>query len=350
MEKYLGLKDDGTYYAAKREAEFLNFYEKNWSEILSDTYYKSEQLDIGHKFRPRLVYWGFIMNGCDQLTNYDFDMISKVAVCIELVHKASILLDDFIDQDTARHGKPTFHTIHGIDRTVICSLNILSRSLKILNHVFYLYSNSNTFIWKSMNAFTTTLEEMTLGVLKEPDLPDQLNQNINVVREIMHLETSALITNSLLMGMYLAQIDNSDAIKIIERIGKKFGFIFQALNDLEPFCNLKNSDHKGSINTDFSRSRKNICVSLLYPFLSSKEVDRIKSNKIEIQNDLIIKYFKKYQIYESIMNELNNTYASMLTDINELQIRTPELDQQWPSKFTKFVSSVITICKNRVSD
>ena len=41
MEKYLGLKDDGTYYAAKREAEFLNFYEKNWSEILSDTYYKS---------------------------------------------------------------------------------------------------------------------------------------------------------------------------------------------------------------------------------------------------------------------------------------------------------------------
>jgi len=56
MEKYLGLKDDGTYYAAKREAEFLNFYEKNWSEILSDTYYKSEQLDIGHKFRPRLVY------------------------------------------------------------------------------------------------------------------------------------------------------------------------------------------------------------------------------------------------------------------------------------------------------
>ena len=71
MEKYLGLKDDGTYYAAKREAEFLNFYEKNWSEILSDTYYKSEQLDIGHKFRPRLVYWGFIMNGCDQLTNYD---------------------------------------------------------------------------------------------------------------------------------------------------------------------------------------------------------------------------------------------------------------------------------------
>jgi len=350
MGEYLGLKDDGIYYAAKREAEFLNYYEKNWSEILSDTYYKSEQLDIGHKFRPRLVYWGFIMNGYDWLTNYDFDMVSKVAVCIELVHKASILLDDFIDQDTARHGRPTFHTIHGIDRTVIYSLNILSRSLKILNHTFYSYSDSNILMWKSMNALTTTLEEMTLGVLKELDLPDQLNQNINDIREIMHLETSALITNSLLMGMYLTRIDNSDAIRIVEKIGKKFGFIFQALNDLEPFCNLKNSDHKGSINTDFSRNRKNICVSLLYPFLSSKEINRIKNSKIEIQDNLIIKYFKKYQIYESIMDELNNTYASMLLDINKLQVKMPELDPQWPSEFIQFVSSVITICKNRISE
>ena len=32
MGKYLGLKDDGVYYAAKRETEFLNFYDKNWRE------------------------------------------------------------------------------------------------------------------------------------------------------------------------------------------------------------------------------------------------------------------------------------------------------------------------------
>lgn len=350
MGKYLGLKDDGVYYAAKREMEFLNFYEKNWSEILSDTYYKSEQLDIGHKFRPRLVYWGFIMNGYNRLGNYDFDMVSKVAVCIELVHKASILLDDFIDQDTARHGRPTFHTIYGIDRTVIYSLNILSRSLKILNHTFYSYSDSNIFMWKSMDALTTTLEEMTLGVLKELDLPEQLSQNINDIREIMCLETGALITNSLLMGMYLTRIDNSVAIKIVEKIGRKFGFIFQALNDLEPFCNSKNSDHKGSINTDFSRNRKNICVSLLYPFLSSEEISLIKNSKRAGQDDLIIKYFKKYQIYDSIMDELNNTHASMLIDINELRDKMPELDPQWPSEFTQFVSSVIKICKNRISE
>jgi geranylgeranyl pyrophosphate synthase len=97
------------------------------------------------------------------------------------------------------------------------------------------------------------LKELQIEQSKE--LIEELAKSIKISGE------SKPDTNSLLMGMYLAQIDNSDAIKIIERIGEKFGFIFQALNDLEPFCNLKNSDHKGSINTDFSRSRKNICVS-----------------------------------------------------------------------------------------
>lgn len=88
---------------------------------------------------------------------------------------------------------------------------------------------------------------------------------------------------------------------------------------------------KGSINTDFSRSRKNICVSLLYPFLSSKEVDWIKSNKIEIQNDLIIKYFKKYQIYESIMNELNNTYVleGSACRQHKCDVATAEREKKW---------------------
>ena len=68
MAKYLGLKEDGTYHAATRETEFLRHYEKNWSEILKDTYYQVEQLDIGHKFRPRLVYWGAIVKGTSNLS------------------------------------------------------------------------------------------------------------------------------------------------------------------------------------------------------------------------------------------------------------------------------------------
>lgn len=348
MAKYLGLKEDGTYHAAIRETEFLRHYEKNWSEILKDTYYQSEQLDIGHKFRPRLVYWGAIVKGSSNLTEYDFDIIAKVAVCIEIVHKASILLDDFIDQDTARHGKPAFHTIHGVDRTVIYSLNLLSRALRILNNTFAEYSSSSFFVWKSMNTLTTTLEDMTLGVLKELDLPEKLNQSISTIKEIMHLETSTLITNSLLMGIYLAQIDDENAIRMIENIGRNFGFIFQTLNDLEPFCTIKNSQHKGSINTDFSRNRKNICVALLYPMLTKKETSLIKNSAVSDIDKIIIQYFDKYNIYQNLMEEIDIAHKSMLQDINQLTDYIPGMDESWHAEFSIFVTSVVSICKNRL--
>lgn len=348
MAKYLGLKEDGTYHAAIRETEFLRYYEKNWSEILKDTYYQAEQLDIGHKFRPRLVYWGAIVKGTSNLSEYDFDIIAKVAVCIEIVHKASILLDDFIDQDTARHGKPAFHTIHGVDRTVIYSLNLLSRALRILNNTFAKYTSSNIFVWKSMNTLTTTLEDMTLGVLKELDLPEKLNQSISTIKEIMHLETSTLITNSLLMGIYLAQIDDENAICMIENIGRNFGFIFQALNDLEPFCTIKNSQHKGSINTDFSRNRKNICVALLYPMLTKKETSLIKNSAVSDIDKLIIQYFDKYNIYQHLMGEIDIAQKSMLQDIKQLTDYIPGMDESWHAEFSIFVTSVVSICKNRL--
>ena len=122
---YLGMKNDGLYALANGEEIFIEHYEKKWNEILSDSYYHTELLNYGHKFRPRLVYWGYCAgNPVTDLNENDYDTIAQAAVCIELVHKASILLDDYIDGDTARHGMDAFHVTHGPERTMIFSLNI----------------------------------------------------------------------------------------------------------------------------------------------------------------------------------------------------------------------------------
>lgn len=347
--KYLGLHDDGMCYAAPREYEFIFYYEKNWAEILADTYYKCEQLDVGHKFRPRLVYWGFTINGTNDFTDNDFNQISKIAVSIELIHKASLLLDDFIDKDTARHGKPTFHTIYGVDRTVIYSLNILSLSLRILNDTFYEYSSSNILMWKSMTSLTSTLQDMTLGVLKELDLPDNFDQHLNQIKDIMNLETSSLITTSLLAGIYMAGVTDNDILSNVKSIGTKFGFIFQGLNDLEPFCSVHNAAHKGSINTDFSRNRKNICISILYQLITTKEKYKL-DNGTSAQNDtLLLELFRKYSIYSIIMNEIDNVLNSIQADINALKNLSSLQKSIWPEELYNFVLSTIEVCKNRLN-
>jgi len=116
----------------------------------------------------------------------DYDAIAQVAICIELVHKASILLDDYIDGDTARHGIDAFHITHGPERTMIFSLNILCRSLRIINDTFMEYIDDSTYSKISMKLVIQTLEDMTLGVLRELDLSDDASmQKLDDVKEII---------------------------------------------------------------------------------------------------------------------------------------------------------------------
>lgn len=345
---YLGINDDGLYAFANGEEIFIEHYEKKWNKILSDSYYCTELLNYGHKFRPRLVYWGYCAGKSIAAINAnDYEAIAHVAVCIELVHKASLLLDDYIDGDTARHGMEAFHITHGPERTMIFSLNILCRALRIINDTFIEYIDDSTYSKISMKLVIQTLEDMTLGVLRELDLSDDVSmQKLDDVKEIMHLETASLITNSLLVGYLLSQNKEMDNINLIQEIGKDLGYIFQVLNDLEPFCSKKNNDHKGSLNTDISRNRKNICVPLLYIYLTSKEKRKLVNTPAEEKDSLLLSYFQKYRTQEKLLNEIDNVCKRIHNNIS-LMSGKPEL-QEWCNHFDIFVDSVITVSKKRL--
>lgn len=346
---YLGLKDDGMYAIATDEDEFINYYEKNWDEIMSDVYYPTELLSYGHKFRPRLVYWGYRAGYPSKaLTPNDYNNIARVAISIELVHKASTLLDDYIDGDTARHGMESFHVTYGPERTMIYSLNILCRALRIINDAFTEYIDDLSYSKISMKLVIQTLEDMTLGVLKELDLNNDISvQKIEEIKEIMHLETSTLITNSLLVGYYLSQNTDLHTISLFNRIGRDLGYIFQILNDLEPFCSPQNNDHKGSINTDISRNRKNICLPVISLFLSAKEKKEFKNSPAEKIDSLLYSYFVKYNIKQYLFDEIGNICNQIHCGINE--IPQDSETKNWCNDFHIFVDSVINVCKKRLT-
>lgn len=345
---YLGMKNDGSYVFASGEDIFIEHYEKKWSEILSDSYYHTELLNYGHKFRPRLVYWGYCAGKSITAMNAnDYNAIAQIAVCIELIHKASILLDDYIDGDTARHGIDAFHITHGPERTMIFSLNILCRSLSIINDTFTEYIDDSTYSKISMKLVIQTLEDMTLGVLRELDLSDDVSmQKLDDVKQIMHLETASLITNSLLVGYLLSQNKEMDNIKLLQEIGKDLGYIFQVLNDLEPFCSKRNHDHKGSLNTDISRNRKNICVPLLYIYLTSKEKRKLENTYADEKDTLLLNFFQKYHIQEKLFNDISNVSKRIHNNIS-LMPQNPQL-QEWCNQFDAFVDSAITVSKKRL--
>ncbi len=344
---YWGLKADGTYSIADEEDIFIEYFRKNWDELLKDIYYKTELINYGHKFRPRLVYWGFRAGKRKHLSSDDFDAVSKAAVSMELVHKASTLLDDYIDGDTARHGLESFHITYGPERTMIFSLNILCRALRIINDVFISYIDDSSYSKISIKLVVQTLEDMTLGVLKELDLQDDFSLiKLVEIQKIMQLETSALITNSLLIGFLLSQNTEITTMELFTEIGNDFGYIFQTLNDMEPFCSKKNNDHKGSLNTDVSRNRKNICIPFLYVYLTSKEKKEVEKCDIESRDTLLLQLFEKYSIKQKLFEEISNVTNNIHTNIDK--ISSDIVESTWIKDFHVFVDSVISVSKKRL--
>ena len=156
MAQYLGLTIDGLLFSGQNEEKFINAYKQKWAETMSDTYFQSEAIDVGHKLRPRLVFWGYSANSV-LFEDDNIENVAQIAVCIELIHKASLLLDDFIDKDTTRHSSPTFYVEHGVEKTIIYALNLLSKSLELLNKTYYKCTTSS-FYYKSLRDISLTLQ------------------------------------------------------------------------------------------------------------------------------------------------------------------------------------------------
>lgn len=339
-EKYWGLEDDGKYYIAPNEYEFISSYKNNWEYIMSNTYFPSERIDMGHKLRPRLVYWGYLAVK-DDINCEELDLLGKLAVSIELIHKASLLIDDFIDKDLARHGKTAFYVEYGIERMIIYSLNLLSKSLDLVNEVFY-HKNSILY-FSSMKSIISMLNSMTEGVLQELDLGKISTHNIKSIQTIMKLETSELISSSLVTGYNLAGGNDSFELATLSSIGEKIGFVFQLFNDLEPFAEHIFT-HKGNINIDVARGRKNYCIALLNEFVNSREkkkMDGLDENELV---NYIFSLLQKYDILNLVLQECEKTFSIVLKEIKE-----SSFNSNWKEQFISFVYSVYTVSKSRLN-
>ncbi len=343
MAEYFGIKTDGEFFVAPEEYRFIQFYKQNWAKVMEHTYYKEENIDWGHRLRPRLVYWGFLSETIGPVSDRQMDVVSKGAVCIELIHKSSLLLDDYIDKDTMRHGSPSFYTVYGVEKTVMYTIHLLCMALKTLTDILYQDSIRSSYYYKSMTALIQTLYNMSLGVLMELDLTRDDMGDINKVKEIMDLETSALIENSLLLGYYLTQSEDSLVENVLVQVGEKLGYIFQVLNDLEPYCSANNDAHKGSTNTDIMRNRKNICFPLLMGVASNKD-----KKKLACASDSeLVFLLNKYGIKELLLTDVQNTITQIKQDITS--IKSLAKRHEWSAAFTDFIDSVIRVFQNRLT-
>lgn len=322
------------------------YFHQKWIAFLDSImmpYGNAIQLKIGNHLRPLLVYWGKAL-GSDMDEDLLDEEISELAICVETLHKVSIIVDDLIDHDVKRHNKSAFHVQYTSEETIIFAVYMLGKAFEKINLLSLKYSR----LANSLNdIYAKTLQDMAKGCLTELTMtPEKLYNYENIV-SIICKETSTLIKNSLLLG-FLTNIPQSmEAVQIIEVLGDRIGYLFQVMNDLEPFCSATNLiHHKGTLNMDFEHSRKNIVLPYIYASCSIHEKKQLLRTN-EMNSDKILLLFEKYEIEKLIRRDIKDTENEIEKYFDELS--TKDINKACLKDFQKFYTNIIIIAKERLS-
>lgn len=338
----------GQYYdliMGRGEASFTNSFNRCWHEQLDQMpkpYADALQLRIGNQLRPKLTCWGAALNTF-QVQELNLSQVAEAASYIEMLHKASIIIDDMIDLDDARHGKKAFHAEFGRNKAVIFALALLGKGSAGINDIFQ-HTKSRQ---QSVALYSQTIYRMAAGCLEELELDPSSRYDAERIRRIIDLETISLIKNSLLLGYWSNCGTDPGMEQAVVEIGKNCGYIFQILNDLEPFSSFeKNSAYKGSWNMDLDRDRKNIAVAYIYGAASKQEKRLLTSLPGEELYSFVLELYQKYSIYQEICDEAKELERQ--TDELIAALRRPGKPAGSLDDFRTFVHEMVEICFSKL--
>ncbi len=313
--------------------KFLIEFEKCWNTTLAECNISQNQLQIGSRLRPLIVLWGYLC-GChyENINKLSYELIANTSVSIELIHKASILLDDWIDKDTTRHGKPAFHTEHSTELTVMYSLYLVSLASKKLSMISDSSLEMATQL-KCIYNIHNVIHSMSLGAVMELSLKKEELFDLEKINTIAELETAEIIANALQLGYLHGTQYNENVFNILHIIGIQCGYLFQALNDFEAFSNYAhNAQYKGCVNYDFDNGKKNIVVAMLYELVSIKDKEKFTHSS---GADIAL-MAEKYNFKKFFMNDIKIVYDNLLENIETLG--KYGVHQKWIAAFMDFIN------------
>lgn len=328
---------------------FYNAFESEWNGHISRYEFQNLcQLNNGNRLRPMLLYWGYLLNKEDKnlfnISDEELKFIMKPCVMIESIHKMSLLVDDWIDDDIARHGVATFHTVYSPDTAILLAINLLLKGYLDLSN-YLSHSNIRDYC-KTLTMALQIAYDMTMGALNEVSSKNA-TLDISKVNEIVSLETSSIIRKSLIIGYTLSGNNDEEIIDLLDDIGYCCGYIFQSLNDMEPFGNADDlMKHKGSLTTDVLKNRKNIVIAYIYAWASKEEIDVLinQQNSVSL-SEYVVQLITKYQIKEHMMSEISNLQLRIKDRISMIEKKTTS--NNWCKHFNNFIEITIKASKKR---
>ena len=216
----------------------------------------------------------------------------NLAACVELIHSATLMHDDVIDEGIIRRGKETLNEIWGNHSSVLIGDYLLSRCFEMM------VEDGNLEVLKLLSSTSSKIAQGEVLQLQHKGEVDMLEETY---LKIISAKTAELFAASTKVGAILSDVDNKEK-DALEFYGRNLGLTFQIADDTLDY----NSELKmfgKTVGQDFFEGKITLPIILLFQKLDLIEKENLKkifSKEIKDKDDFekTISLIKKYKIIE----------------------------------------------------
>ena len=214
----------------------------------------------------------------------------NLAACVELIHSATLMHDDVIDEGDIRRGKKTLNKIWNNHSSVLLGDYLLSRCFEMM------VEDGNVEVLKLLSTTSSIIAQGEILQLQHKGEVDMLEETYI---KIISSKTAELFSAATKVGAILSDADSKKK-DALEFYGRNLGLTFQIADDTLDY----NSDIKlfgKKIGQDFFEGKITLPIILLFQKLDLDEkklLIKIFKKDMRDKDDFnkIISLIKKYKI------------------------------------------------------
>ncbi|WP_042223589.1 heptaprenyl diphosphate synthase component II [Oceanobacillus manasiensis] len=214
----------------------------------------------GKRIRPVFV----ILSG--QLGQYQLERVKTVAVSLELIHMATLVHDDVIDDASLRRGQPTIRELYGNRVAMYTGDYILARALEEITQI------KDPSVHQLLSR---TIVEVCVGEIEQ--IKDKYNweQGLRDYLRRIKRKTALLIATSCQLGAIVSGLSRAEANNLY-KYGYYIGMSYQIIDDILDFTSNEKELGKPS-GSDLLQG--NITLPVLYAMKNEAFYNTINTAK-----------------------------------------------------------------------
>ena len=201
-----------------------------------------------------------------KLTGYKEEVRDiNLAACVELIHSATLLHDDVIDESSLRRGVKTPNSIWGNQSSILVGDYLLSRCFEIM------VQDGDLEVLQLLSSTSAKIAQGEVLQLQHKGEADLLEETYT---KIINLKTAALFSAATKTGACLGKLDTKEK-EALASYGKNLGLAFQIADDaLDYFA--KEILFGKEIGKDFYEGKTTLPLIIIFQRANDEEKNFLK--------------------------------------------------------------------------